>query len=60
MDVARKALILARTLGRRLEIADIDLEPLFGASVDDPDPARFIDKLAALDDEFAKRVTAAP
>lgn len=59
MDVARKALILARTLGRRVEIGDIALEPLFGAAVDDADPARFIDKLGALDDEFARRVASA-
>lgn len=58
-DVARKALILARTLGRRLELSDIALEPLFGASVDDNDPARFVDKLTALDAEFADRVARA-
>jgi homoserine dehydrogenase len=58
-DVARKALILARTLGRRLELSDIALEPLYGASVDDNDPARFVDKLSALDAEFADRVARA-
>lgn len=58
MDVARKALILARTLGRRAEISDIALEPLFGAD-DAADPARFIDELAVLDAEFARRVAAA-
>ncbi len=59
MDVARKALILARTLGRRAEIADIALEPLFGASIDDDDPEKFMGKLSALDREFARRVAAA-
>src|SRR5688572_6017726 len=58
-DVARKALILARTLGRRLELDDIALEPLYGPEVDDDDPARFVAKLAALDDEMAKRVARA-
>jgi len=55
MDVARKALILARTLGRRAELSDIRLEPLFSKEVDDPDPARFIEKLRALDGEMARR-----
>jgi bifunctional aspartokinase / homoserine dehydrogenase 1 len=58
-DVARKALILARTLGRRVEMADIDLEPLFGPDVDDPDPATFVEKLAKLDKPMAERVAAA-
>jgi len=58
-DVARKALILARTLGRRLELSDIALEPLFDASVDDADAARFVDKLTALDVKFAERVASA-
>lgn len=58
-DVARKALILARTLGRRLELSDIALESLFTPEVDDDNAARFVDKLAALDDAFAERVTRA-
>ena len=58
-DVARKALILARTLGRRLELSDIALEPLFGSGVDDNEPARFVDNLTALDAEFAERVARA-
>jgi aspartokinase/homoserine dehydrogenase 1 len=58
-DVARKALILARTLGRRLELSDIGLQSLFTPDVDDANPARFVDKLKALDDDFAERVARA-
>jgi aspartokinase/homoserine dehydrogenase 1 len=58
-DVARKALILARALGRRLDIEDIRLEPLYSQDVDDPDPERFVDKLRALDAGFKKRTEAA-
>jgi bifunctional aspartokinase / homoserine dehydrogenase 1 len=56
MDVARKALILARTLGHRLDMTDIALEPLFPAELSDSDPKRFIDGLAALDGELAQRL----
>ncbi|HKR62400.1 MAG TPA: bifunctional aspartate kinase/homoserine dehydrogenase I [Thermoanaerobaculia bacterium] len=58
-DVARKALILARTLGRRLELSDIALESLFTKDVDDDTPSRFVDNLAALDEVFADRVARA-
>lgn len=58
-DVARKALILARTLGRRLELSDIALESLFTKDVDDADPARFVANLKALDDVFAEKVARA-
>ncbi|MGA7614363.1 MAG: bifunctional aspartate kinase/homoserine dehydrogenase I [Thermoanaerobaculia bacterium] len=56
MDVARKALILARTLGRRVEISDITLEPLFGPELDDPDPETFIENLRSLDDVYRRRL----
>jgi aspartokinase/homoserine dehydrogenase 1 len=59
LDVARKALILARSLGRRFELSDIRIEPLFGPESDDPDPARFVDNLARLDGAFAERVARA-
>ncbi|HEV8658339.1 MAG TPA: bifunctional aspartate kinase/homoserine dehydrogenase I [Thermoanaerobaculia bacterium] len=55
-DVARKALILARTLGRSLELSDIKLEPLFDRDVDSDDPAAFVDNLRKLDDDFRRRV----
>ena len=58
-DVARKALILARTLGRRLELSDIALESLYTHAVDSGEPARFVDNLATLDDAFAEKVARA-
>jgi aspartokinase/homoserine dehydrogenase 1 len=58
-DVARKALILARTLGRRLELSDIALESLFTTAVDDARPAQFVDNLTNLDAMFAERVSRA-
>jgi aspartokinase/homoserine dehydrogenase 1 len=56
MDVARKALILARTLGYRAEPDEIKLEPLVrsdGASID---AKTFIAGLVSLDDEYRERV----
>jgi aspartokinase/homoserine dehydrogenase 1 len=58
-DVARKALILARTLGQKLEFQDIELESLFSPEVDDSDPERFVQNLASLDRTFAERVASA-
>ncbi|MFL6244451.1 MAG: bifunctional aspartate kinase/homoserine dehydrogenase I [Thermoanaerobaculia bacterium] len=58
-DVARKALILARTLGRRLELSDIALESLYTHEVDTDDPAKFVDNLTALDASFADKVARA-
>lgn len=55
-DVARKALILARALGRSLELSDIKLEPLFGREVDSNDPATFITNLKKIDEEVRARV----
>jgi homoserine dehydrogenase len=59
MDVARKALILARTLGKKLDLTDVAVEPLFPAELSDPAPGRFLQKLAALDPEFSGRVAKA-
>jgi aspartokinase/homoserine dehydrogenase 1 len=55
LDVARKALILARTIGLEINLEDIALDPLFPASLSEDDPQRFITKLAALDDSYAQR-----
>ncbi|MCU1348407.1 MAG: hypothetical protein JWO56_1437, partial [Acidobacteria bacterium] len=59
IDVARKALILARTLGYRAELSDIAVEPLFGPDVDSNDPATFVDNLSRLNSEFAARIARA-
>ena len=56
MDVARKALILARRLGIKIDMADIDLEPLYPDSLSHNDPKVFIQNLEQIDDEFSKRV----
>ncbi|HET7435939.1 MAG TPA: bifunctional aspartate kinase/homoserine dehydrogenase I [Thermoanaerobaculia bacterium] len=59
LDVARKALILARTLGRRVELSDVALESLYTPAVDDADPATFVQKITALNGSFAERVARA-
>jgi homoserine dehydrogenase len=58
-DVARKALIMARLLGWKLEMSDVSIEPLYAshmASLSVPD---FIAALGQLDEEYQARVTKA-
>ena len=55
-DVARKALILARTLGYRAEPDEIKLEPLFHDDGGHADARAFIDSLGALDDAYCERI----
>ena len=56
LDVARKALILARTLGQRTELKEISVSPLFRHELSDADPKRFIENLKRLDEEYAEKV----
>lgn len=56
MDVARKALILARTIGMQINIEDIALDPLFPKNLSDDDPQRFLANLTALDAPYAERM----
>ena len=56
MDVARKALILARRLGWKLNIEDIKLESLFKPEMSSADPYEFIENLKAMDGYFNDRI----
>ncbi|HSY47314.1 MAG TPA: bifunctional aspartate kinase/homoserine dehydrogenase I [Thermoanaerobaculia bacterium] len=58
-DVARKALILARTLGYRAEPDEIRLEPLFRDNGGHADAGAFIASLGTLDDDYRERVARA-
>jgi aspartokinase/homoserine dehydrogenase 1 len=55
-DVARKALILARTIGREVELEDIRVTPLFRQELFDEDPNVFVNNLRDMDDEMAAMV----
>ena len=59
MDVARKALILARTLGQELELVDVQVEPLFPQEMATLSLAEFMDALQNLDGEYDEKVGAA-
>ncbi|RPH69073.1 MAG: aspartate kinase [Myxococcaceae bacterium] len=57
LDVARKALILARELGLQLELEEVAVEPFVDAALlaeDDPD--RFLAQLSSNDEAFGLRV----
>jgi len=57
LDVARKALILARELGLRLDLSGVALEPLVpGANLREDDPEAFLASLVSLDAAMAERV----
>jgi homoserine dehydrogenase len=56
LDVARKALILARAIGMRIELADISIEALYPKKLDDCSIDHFMQSLSSLDEEMAKRI----
>jgi len=58
LDVARKALILAREAGLRLELEEVEVEPLVPAPLlAEGNPERFLSRLAEHDLEVGERVT---
>jgi len=59
MDVARKALILARAMGQGLDLSDVEVEPLFPEEMATLALGEFMASLERLDDSYARRVSAA-
>lgn len=57
LDVARKALILARTFGRRIDLGDISVEPLMPTLDSSLGVEEFLANLATADAAFVARVS---
>ena len=55
LDVARKALILARTIGRRIDLDEINVESLVPGALADVDVPAFLDRVGELDATIAER-----
>jgi len=56
LDVARKALILARVIGYRGDLGDVQVESLVPEPLREVSRAEFVDRLTELDVEWAARV----
>ena len=57
LDVARKALILARELGVKVELADVAVEPFVPHEfLEEREVERFLERLEQLDRRFAEKV----
>jgi homoserine dehydrogenase len=59
VDVARKALILARGLGWQLDLEDVEVQGLYPADMDGLTVAEFLEALPQLDEQFRLRVAEA-
>ncbi len=59
LDVARKALILARTMGRKLDLTDIGIESLVPQSLRDVSVPEYLDRVSEQDAEMAARAAEA-
>jgi homoserine dehydrogenase len=58
LDVARKAIILARTAGREIEPEEIPYESLVPEGLEDVSLEEFMERLPEADEEFAARMRA--
>ena len=58
LDVARKAIILARTMGRKIEPEEIPYESLVPEGLEDVSLEEFMERLPEADEEFAERLLA--
>jgi len=59
LDVARKALILARTIGRQVDLTDIRVESLVPERLRQVSVAEFLDRVSELDEEMTARTARA-
>jgi homoserine dehydrogenase len=59
LDVARKALILARTLGRQVDLSDVEVESLVPDELRVVGVDEFLDGVAILDDRIGRRAAEA-
>ncbi|HET8524965.1 MAG TPA: hypothetical protein VFL82_17160 [Thermomicrobiales bacterium] len=59
LDVARKALILARTLGRQIDLSEIKVETLVPDELHDVSVPQFLDQISMLDEEIGRRAAQA-
>jgi homoserine dehydrogenase len=59
MDVARKAIILARMIGYRGDLSDVAVDSLVPHALSTVSPAEFLERLEELDAPWAERVGAA-
>jgi len=59
MDVARKLVILAREMGREIELGDVDLQGLVPPSLQGVDQATFLARCGEFDSPMAERLAAA-
>ena len=59
LDVARKALILARTIGRRVDLDEVEVEPLDPPALAEVDVETFMARIEEADADIAARASAA-